>query len=408
MPTVASSREGAVRVLTGGMLPDGADAVVPVEDTDAAPGVAELPSAVAIRGRRRRRARPAGRQRPAGGRSTARCRHRPPAGEAGRRRGGRTRRAVRPSSVRVAVLATGDELVPAGEPPGPAQIPDSNSISIAAQALEAGAEVHPPRHRARRPTRSWSGSAHGHRRADVVVVSGGGSRSVPTTSSRTRSSGSASSSSGGSPSSRASRSPSARPRRTAVDDALLFGLPGNPVSSFVTFELFVRPVLRALAGHRDLVGPDDRASPAGEAVQPAGRRTFLRVRLVPDPGRTGGQARRSSPAARGRTCSRRLRAPTAWPSSPRRCDVACPQGCRRRRHPHLTRSPTLMAHRSRRPAATEDRAPDARRPRRPAADGRRERQAGRPPRRAVAEAWSRSSRRRSASSSTGPVPRATC
>ena len=34
-----------------------------------------------------------------------------------------------------------------------------------------------------------------------------------------------------------------------ADPVLLFGLPGNPVSSFVTFELFVRPVLRRLAGH---------------------------------------------------------------------------------------------------------------------------------------------------------------
>ena len=38
-------------------------------------------------------------------------------------------------------------------------------------------------------------------------------------------------------------------------DVLLFGLPGNPVSSFVTFELFVRPVLRRLAGHNDVDRP---------------------------------------------------------------------------------------------------------------------------------------------------------
>ena len=35
---------------------------------------------------------------------------------------------------------------------------------------------------------------------------------------------------------------------------LLFGLPGNPVSSLVTFELFVRPVIRRLAGHGDVIG----------------------------------------------------------------------------------------------------------------------------------------------------------
>jgi len=59
--------------------------------------------------------------------------------------------------------------------------------------------------------------------------------------------------------------------------ALLFGLPGNPVSSFVTFELFVRPALRRLAGHRDLLRPIDRAVLGGPVTKGAGRRAFLRV-----------------------------------------------------------------------------------------------------------------------------------
>jgi molybdopterin molybdotransferase len=60
---------------------------------------------------------------------------------------------------------------------------------------------------------------------------------------------------------------------------LLFGLPGNPVSSFVTFELFVRPAIRALAGHPAdrLYRPRDRAV-LGERVSKAhGRRAFIRV-----------------------------------------------------------------------------------------------------------------------------------
>jgi molybdopterin molybdotransferase len=60
---------------------------------------------------------------------------------------------------------------------------------------------------------------------------------------------------------------------------LLFGLPGNPVSSFVTFELFVRPAIRALAGHaaERLLRPIDRAV-LGEAVTKGhGRRAFIRV-----------------------------------------------------------------------------------------------------------------------------------
>jgi len=58
---------------------------------------------------------------------------------------------------------------------------------------------------------------------------------------------------------------------------LLFGLPGNPVSSFVTFELFVRPAIRALAGRRDRLRPIDRAVLLDEARTATARRAFLRV-----------------------------------------------------------------------------------------------------------------------------------
>jgi molybdopterin molybdotransferase len=58
---------------------------------------------------------------------------------------------------------------------------------------------------------------------------------------------------------------------------LLFGLPGNPVSSFVTFELFVRPALRRLAGRADLLRPVDRAVLTEPVTKGAGRRAFIRV-----------------------------------------------------------------------------------------------------------------------------------
>jgi molybdopterin molybdotransferase len=61
--------------------------------------------------------------------------------------------------------------------------------------------------------------------------------------------------------------------------ALLFGLPGNPVSTFVTFELFVRPAIRRLAGHRDddLFRPTDRAVLRDPVTKSIGRRGFIRV-----------------------------------------------------------------------------------------------------------------------------------
>ena len=57
----------------------------------------------------------------------------------------------------------------------------------------------------------------------------------------------------------------------------MFGRPGNPVSSAVTFELFVRPAIRRLAGRRDLLRPADRAVLADPVSKGRGRRAFLRV-----------------------------------------------------------------------------------------------------------------------------------
>jgi len=65
--------------------------------------------------------------------------------------------------------------------------------------------------------------------------------------------------------------------RPGMPPALLFGLPGNPVSSFVTFELFVRPALRRLAGRTVLMRPRDRAVLLEPVSKSAGRRAFLRV-----------------------------------------------------------------------------------------------------------------------------------
>jgi molybdopterin molybdotransferase len=58
----------------------------------------------------------------------------------------------------------------------------------------------------------------------------------------------------------------------------VFGLPGNPVSSVVTFELFVRPAIRRLAGRTTLFRPADRAVLEEPASKSHGRRAFLRVR----------------------------------------------------------------------------------------------------------------------------------
>jgi molybdopterin molybdotransferase len=274
----------AVRILTGGMLPLGADAVVPVEDTDASPGIAERPAFVKIcsaveRGTHVRRAgsdlrkgarllEPGAGLRPASLAVAAAAGH----GDVAVHR--------RPS---VAVLGTGDELVPAGQPRGPAQIHDSNSVGLAAQAADAGADVISLGIAADRLESVTDRLRTGIADADIVIASGGvsvgahdvvkdafvqlGTMELWRVAVQ--------------PGKPLAFGVAARPDG---EMARFFGLPGNPVSSFVTFELFVRPVLRRLAGHRDVIGrPTVAARLTDRVASSPGRRTFVRVTLVPDP-----------------------------------------------------------------------------------------------------------------------------
>jgi molybdopterin molybdotransferase len=274
----------AVRILTGAPMPDGADAVVPVEDTNAPMGVAALPETVCIYAARP----PGGHVRRAG----SDLRRGYPLLDAGTRlgpaalavaaAGGHSTVAVH-RVARVAVLATGDELAPVGTELGEDQIPDSNSVGLAAQALEQGAIV-----RALGIARDDLADVTDHLReavawADVVVISGGvsvGAHDVVKD---------AFAAVGQMELWRVAVQPGKplafgrAPREGDAGDALLFGLPGNPVSSFVTFELFVRPVLRRLSGHADVVGRDVvRATLREPITKSPGRRAFLRVRLEAD------------------------------------------------------------------------------------------------------------------------------
>ncbi|HSI04333.1 MAG: gephyrin-like molybdotransferase Glp [Myxococcota bacterium] len=61
-----------------------------------------------------------------------------------------------------------------------------------------------------------------------------------------------------------------------------FGLPGNPVSSFVSFELFVRPALRAMQGARDIERVKLTATLTAKAPRATDRRNYVRVRIVRD------------------------------------------------------------------------------------------------------------------------------
>ncbi len=143
---------------------------------------------------------------------------------------------------RVAILSTGDEVVPVEAHPGPTQIRNSNSVSLAAQCRLAGAEPVPLGNapdREQELERLVERGLH----EDILVLSGGVSAGkydlVETVLSRL-----------GAES--FFDAVKIRPGRPAVfgicRDAFVFGLPGNPVSTMVTFELFVVPAIDLLSG----------------------------------------------------------------------------------------------------------------------------------------------------------------
>jgi molybdopterin molybdotransferase len=281
-PTASASAGTCLRILTGAPMPEGADAVVPIEDTDAEMGTIALPAEVSIR-----TAVPAGAHvRRAGSDVRAGTTLLQsgvvigPAEAAVAAAGGHASVTVhrRP---RVAILATGDELVAPGDEPGEAQIPDSNTTGLLAQALSCAADA---------VSLGIAGDSleevlrrlrEGVARADVIIVSGGvsvGAHDVVKDAFATL---------GTLELWRVAVQPgkplafARAPRPGGQGRVLLFGLPGNPVSSFVTFELFVRPVLARLAGHvgrlqRDVV----RARLAEPVSKSPGRRAFLRVSLA--------------------------------------------------------------------------------------------------------------------------------
>jgi molybdenum cofactor synthesis domain-containing protein len=294
-PDAAVEAGAALRIMTGAMMPPGADAVVPVEDTDAPAGASEIPARVEIRAAASPGAnvRRAGTDVESGAALLEPGRVLDPAAIALLAATGHATVAVhrRP---RVAVISTGDELVPAGRPLGPAQIHDSNSLGLAAQAAEAGAEVR--RLGIARDTladllallreaANW---------ADVVVLSGGVSVGAHDHVKA------AFAAVGTLDVWRVAIKPGrpfafGRATATAGRPVHLFGLPGNPVSVFVTFELFVRPVLRRLAGHPRVFDRPERRVRLAEPIRgSSGRLTVARVVLAAGPWGPGGLVARSS------------------------------------------------------------------------------------------------------------------
>jgi molybdopterin molybdotransferase len=241
-PRVPLGPGQAIRIMTGAPLPAGADAVVIIERTQALDGnrvqVDDKPPApgqnVLPRGREIRQGEvvlPRGtvlRPQEFGilatvGRTTVRVHPRP----------------------QVAVLSTGDEVVEPSQTPGPGQIRNGNGPMLEAQVQRAGGRPHclgiaRDRLESLRPL-----VAEGLRSA-VLVLSGGVSAGkldlVPAVLQEA----------GVQPHfHKVVMKPGKPVFFGTLGSTLVFGLPGNPVSSLVCFELFVRPALRRLLGHEE-------------------------------------------------------------------------------------------------------------------------------------------------------------
>jgi len=174
---------------------------------------------------------------------------------------------------RVAVVSTGSELAAPGTPLRRGQIPESNGELLAGLAAEAGAEV------VLRATISDDGE--GPRRAiaeaealgaDVVVFTGGVSAGAYEVVKSTL---------GDLMSFPKVRMQPGKPQGFGSTPAgtLVFGLPGNPVSAAVSFEVFVRPALAKMHGRTDLHRPLIRLAAASGWRTPPGRTQYLPVAI---------------------------------------------------------------------------------------------------------------------------------
>lgn len=262
----------AVEIMTGAPVPEGADAVVMVEHTSRAGDAVTLNRAVAA------------------GENVVRAGSEARRGEVMVARGTRIHHATvavaaaigradvavhgRP---RVAILATGDELVDINLPPGPNEIRNSNSYSLAAQVQAAGGEptILPV---ARDEADELALLLRKGAEADLLLITGGVSMGKYDLVEQVLASFEARFLFTGA---------MIQPGKPVVFGELkidgsvtpFFGLPGNPVSTMVTFQLFVQPVLDALSGAKPRALPFARASLRKDFSSKTGLTRFLPASL---------------------------------------------------------------------------------------------------------------------------------
>ena len=264
-------RGEAMGIGTGGALPVGADAVIPIEYVVQSDNSVEIPEPVAV----------GANVRPVGGD----LRRDDVVVSAGTVLGAAQVGALAASGVahvscarrpRAAVLATGSELRPPGEPLGPGQIYEANGPILDAQLRSAGAEVE------RLPVVADDEDAHREAiarglEADVLLTTGGVSVGVHDLVRQVEAELGVREVFWG-----VAVKPGKPISFGVREGRLVFGLPGNPVSALVGFELFVRPAVRALQGAAE-PGPEWERGRLAESLRAnSGRAELVRARARVD------------------------------------------------------------------------------------------------------------------------------
>lgn len=263
----------AVRILTGGQLPRGADSVVAVESTDGGRQVVAVREAVGP-GRHVRRA---GEDLAQGAHVLLPGRVVGPGQVAAAAAAGHATLQVVPRP-RVVVVSTGDELVAPGDPLAPGQLPDSNAAGLAAAVRLAGGRATVLRC-GDDPRLLRRLLAQAATTADLVLTSGGISAGEENDVVKAALTG------GPVRFVNVAMQPGSPQAAGTVDGVPFVGLPGNPVSAFVSFTVFVRPLLRCLRG----LGPEPAAGPVEltAPVDPHPVKTrYVGARWVADGGRS--------------------------------------------------------------------------------------------------------------------------
>jgi molybdopterin molybdotransferase len=264
-----------VRIMTGAAMPPGADAVVPLERTDG--GIAQVAIGQPVEpGSCIRRA---GEDAQPGAEVLAAGTHLGATQLGLLAAVGRDRVQVRPRP-RVVVLSTGSELVEPGQQLSRGQIPDSNSALLTAAALEAGAIAYRVGIVPDEPGVLADTLEDQLIRADMIVTTGGVSVGAYDVVKEVL-----------------SRVGTVQFERVAMqpgmpqgfgtigpDQTPFFGLPGNPVSAYVSFEVFVRPALRRMLGVEPTSRPVVRAPVTQPLRSPAGKQSYLRAWLAVEDG----------------------------------------------------------------------------------------------------------------------------